>query len=517
MKKNLLLATFIVAITSLFVLQACQHHIPGDPCANNPILLSVSKTDATGTNNDGIITATATGGSGFRYSLNGGVFQDSGIFSGLAPFQAYNLVVKNSWGCTDTAQVAININNPCSGVTVTVNAVKTDASPGTSNGTITVTASGGSGFTYSINGTSFQSSNSFTGLAAGNYTVTVKNAAGCTGVTQVVIGTNNPCSGVTITVTATKVDPTAGQSNGSITAAASIGTGFTYSLNNGAFQSSPTFNGLATGNYTVTAKTASGCTGTTTVALGASNPCNGVTITVSLVKTDPASGQSNGTITATAAGATGFTYSLNTGAYQTSNSFTGLAAGTYTVTAKSSAGCLGSAQVTLVAANPCTATNILLTGVAVNYTPCLTPASGKITVTATGSTGFTFNLNGGAYQASNIFSALSAGNFTIGAKDANGCTKTATVTVGSAAMGPLFTEVKNIVVTRCGGSGCHMNGGNAAGYNFDNDCSIVSQWSKINSSSVTGNNMPKSPQPKLTTAEKQKITSWITAGHKYTD
>jgi len=517
MKKNLLLATFVVAIASLLAIQACQHEIPGDPCSKNPIFLSVSKTDATGASSNGTILATASGGSDFRYSLNGGAFQDTGYFSGLAPFQAYNVVVKNSWGCSDTAQVSINANNPCSGVTISVTAAKTDASPGTNNGTITVTATGSTGLTYSINGTSFQSSNSFTGLAAGNYTVTVKNAAGCTGTTQVTISTNNPCAGVTITVTATKVNPSTGQSNGSITASATGGTGFTYSLNNGAFQNSATFSGLAAGNYTVTAKNSNGCTGTTTVSLGATNPCNGVTITVSLTKTDPASGQTNGSITATATGGTGFTYSLNTGAYQASNSFTGLAAGTYTVTAKSSAGCLGSAQVTLTAANPCTGTNITLTSVVTNYTPCVTPATGKITVTATGSTGFTYNVNGGAYQASNVFSTLAAGSYTIGAKDANGCTKTAVVTVGSAPMGPLFTEVKNIVTTRCGGSGCHMNGGNAAGFNFDNDCSIVSQWSKINSSSVTGNSMPKSPQPKLTTAEKQKITNWINAGRKYTD
>jgi hypothetical protein len=519
MKKTLLLATLIVAVTSMLVIQACQHEIPGDPCTKNPISLSVSKTDATGSANNGTITATASGGTDFRYSLNGGAFQDTGYFSGLAPFQAYNVVVKNGWDCSDTAQVSINVNDPCSGVTIAVSAAKTDASPGTNNGTITVTATGGTGLTYSINGTTFQSSNSFTGLAAGNYTVTVKSSAGCMGTTQVTIGTNNPCAGVTITVTATKVDPTTGQSNGSITASASGSTGFTYSLNNGAFQSSATFTGLATGNYTITAKNANGCTGTTAVALGSTNPCNGVTITVSLAKVDPTSGQSNGSITATASGATGFTYSLNTGAYQASNSFTGLAAGTYTITAKSSAGCLGSAQVTLTAANPCSGTTITLTTAIVNYTPCLSPASGKITVTATGSTGFTFNINGGAYQASNIFSALAAGTFTVGAKDANGCTNTTSAVVASAPAGPMFTQMRNLISSRCSGSGCHMNGGSAAGYNFDQDCSIVTYWTQINKSCVlyTMTKMPKSPQALLTAAEKLVITNWVNAGHKFTD
>ncbi len=508
----------IVAVASMLVIQACQHEIPGDPCSKNPISLSVSKTDATGSASNGTISATASGSTDFRYSLNGGPFQDTGYFTGLAPFQAYNVVVKNGWGCSDTAQVAINALNPCAGVTITVTVTKTDASPNTNNGSITIAAAG-TGLTYSINGTTFQSSNIFTGLAAGNYTVTVKNASGCTGTTQVTIGTNNPCAGVTIVVTATKTDPTTGQSNGSITASATGSTGFTYSINGTTFQASPTFTGLATGNYTVTAKNANGCTGTTSVALGATNPCNGVTISVSLTRTDPTTGQSNGSITATASGATGFTYSLNNGAYQASNSFTGLAAGTYTVTAKSSAGCLGTAQVTLTAANPCTTTTINLSGVAVSYLPCLTPASGSITVTATGSSGFTYNVNGGAYQASNIFSALNAGTYTIGAKDLNGCTKTASVVVSSAPAGPMFTQMRNLISTRCNGSGCHMNGGSAAGYNFDQDCSIVTYWNQINKSCVlyTMVKMPKSPQALLTAAEKQIITNWVNAGHRYTD
>jgi hypothetical protein len=382
-----------------------------------------------------------------------------------------------------------------------------------------VTATGGTGFTYNLNGGAYQSSNVFTGLAAGNYTVAARNADGCIGITQIIIAVNDPCAGVTVVVTTTQVNPSAGQSNGSITASATGGSGFTYSLNGGTYQASGTFTGLAAGNYTVTAKNSNGCTGTATVALGASNPCNGVTITVTLTKTDPAPGQSNGSITATATGGTGFTYSLNGGAYQASGTFTGLAAGTYTVTAKSSNGCLGSAQITLTTTNPCATINIVITTAIVNNTPCVTPATGMITVSATGSTGFTYNINGGAYQASNIFSNLATGTYTV---DVNGCTKTATATVANAPSGPLFAQVRTLISTRCVGSGCHIGAGqNAAGYNFDSDCNIVTKWSQINNTSVLYTpgwvKMPKSPQPFLTAAEKLVITNWINAGHRYTD
>lgn len=522
MKKLLVVLSLAGGIFLFQSLNSCRHEFSGDRCAIDPIRITVNTTDASPNQNNGEISAIATGGAGFQYSLNGGLYQDSGHFVGLAPFQSYNVVVKNSWGCTDTGHVSINVFDPCVGVTVAVTTTKTDASPNQNNGSITATATGGTGFTYSINGGAFQASNVFSGLVAGNYTVTAKNSNGCLGFTQVTISTINPCAGVTVVVTTTKVDPTAGQSNGSITATATGGTGFTYSLNNGPFQASGTFTGLATGNYTVTAKNSNGCTGSTTVALGSTNPCAGVTITVTLTKVDPTTGQSNGSITATATGGTGFTYSLNGGAYQTSNTFTGLAAGSYTVTAKSSAGCLGSASITLTAVSPCANVNIVITTAIVNNTPCVTPSTGQITVTATGSTGFTYNINGGVYQTSNVFSALAAGTFTVGVKDANGCTKTASAVVGTAPSGPLFAQMRNLISTRCNGSGCHIgNGQNAAGYNFDSDCNIVSKWTQINNTCVIYAQgwvkMPKSPQPFFTAAEKQIVTNWITAGHRYTD
>jgi hypothetical protein len=519
MRKSLVLLGILATLALLQLLNSCKHEFAGNRCQTDPLSIALTHTDATINQNNGTIRATAIGGSGFRYSLNGGAWRDSGYFTGLQAFQSYTVKVTNSWGCMDSANATINVYDPCAGITVVVTATKTDATINQSNGTITASATGGTGFTYSLNGGTYQASGNFTGLAAGNYTITAKNSNGCTGVTQVTIGSVDPCAGVTVVVTATKVDPTSGQSNGSITASATGGSGFTYSLNGGAYQASGTFTGLAAGNYTVTAKNSNGCTGSIIIALGTTNPCNGVTITVTLTKVDPTTGQSNGSITASASGGTGFTYSLNGGAFQASPTFTGLPAGTYTVTAKSSAGCIGTAQITLVGTNPCSGINIVITTTIVTYTPCTTPATGKITVTASGSTGFTYNLNGGAYQASNVFSGLAAGTYTVGAKDLNGCTNTASAVVGTTPKGPLFNDVRTLISTRCSGSSCHLSGQSQAGYNFDNDCSIITYWSQINQSAVTYTltRMPKSPQPLLNTAEKAMITNWINAGHRYTD
>ena len=89
----------------------------------------------------------------------------------------------------------------------------------------------------------------------------------------------DPCAGVTVSVTGSTTAATTGQSNGSISVSGSGGSGFTYSLNNGAFQSSGTFSNLAAGTYTIVAKNGNGCTGsaqfTVTTGGGTTNPCTG--------------------------------------------------------------------------------------------------------------------------------------------------------------------------------------------------------------------------------------------------
>ncbi|GIV22858.1 MAG: hypothetical protein KatS3mg025_0517 [Bacteroidia bacterium] len=62
------------------------------------------------------------------------------------------------------------------------------AAMGVSDGSITVNVVAGSGtapYEYSLNGGPYQASATFTGLSAGSYTVTVRDANGCT-ISQVV-------------------------------------------------------------------------------------------------------------------------------------------------------------------------------------------------------------------------------------------------------------------------------------------------------------------------------------------
>lgn len=162
--------------------------------------------------------------------------------------------------------------------------------------------------------------------------------------------------------------------------------------------------------------------------------------------------------------------------------------------------------------NPCTSTNIVITETVTDYTSCPTVVTGSITVTASGSSGYTYNKNGGSYQSSNLFTGLTAGTYTIGVKDANGCTNTKSVTVGETA-GVNFKNVRTIIRNNCGGNNCHLNGQSQRGYNFDDECDIVNSWNMINNTTVIQQSMPTSGP--LSASDRQAITNWVNAGHGY--
>lgn len=85
--------------------------------------------------------------------------------------------------------------NPCTGISIVVSGTGASADAGVSNGSITATASGSTGFTFTLNNGTAQVSGTFTNLAAGSYTITAKNANGCSGSSIVIVSTKNACAG----------------------------------------------------------------------------------------------------------------------------------------------------------------------------------------------------------------------------------------------------------------------------------------------------------------------------------
>jgi hypothetical protein len=508
------------AMVSFFVIISCNGGGGDPPPPNNPcigVTVSVTATTVNPTfgNNNGSITASANGGSGFTFSLNGGTFQSSGSFTNLGA-GTYTITAKNSNSCTGTGNFTLTAPNPCAGVTITVTGTTTNpTTQGGTNGTINATAAGGTGpYTYSKDGTNFQASGTFTGLAAGNFTITAKDANNCTGTGNFTL--LSPCSGVTITVAGVLTHPsTQGGTNGVINATATGGTTpHTYSKDGTNFQASGSFTGLAAGNYTITAKDAIGCIGTNNFTLN--NPCTGVTITVqqTIVLNPTMPGTTTGSITVNGIGGTGpYTYNINAGTFQSSNVFNNLGAGTYTIIAKDAVGCTGQTLVTLTDPNPCAGVTITQSINPVAHVPCSAGNTGSINSLAGGGLfPYTYSLNGVNFQSSGTFSNLAPGNYTVTAKDANNCTGTANTTVGTAAAGPLFSQVKTLLLANCAIAGCHAG---TQPPDWRVDCNIVNNAALIQQRAVAGNPSFMPPTGALPAADRQKITDWINAGGGY--
>jgi len=247
------------------------------------------------------------------------------------------------------------------------------------------------------------------------------------------------------------------------------------------------------------------------------DPCAGVTIQVTGTAVNPSSsGAGDGSIAASATGASGLTFNINGGAFLASGNFTGLGPGSYTIIAKNGNSCFGSATFTLTAPNVCTGVTITVSNAVANNSPCQSLATGSITVTPGGGTGpFTFRLNSGAFLSSNIFSALVAGSYTITAKDANGCTGSSNATVSDLPAGPLFAAVRTVMQNNC--VGCHNGTVAEGGMNWTIDCNIVTFKDRIKVRAVDGNPSPMPPTGFIPGSEQQKIISWINAGGKFSD
>jgi hypothetical protein len=158
-------------------------------------------------------------------------------------------------------------------------------------------------------------------------------------------------------------------------------------------------------------KDANGCIGSASVTVG-----QGAGLTVTAFKTNTSSCETNGTIQVNATGGVApYTYSINGGLFQVSNSFTGLGASSYAILVKDAKNCTGSLNVTI------NTNSINVTATATAASSCAL-SNGKIQLFRTGGTGpYEYSLDGMVYQLSTIFLGLAAGTYDGYVKDVFGC------------------------------------------------------------------------------------------------
>jgi len=133
------------------------------------------------------------------------------------------------------------------------------------NGAINVSATQGTEpFEFSINDLAGQASGQFNNLAAGIYTVKIKDGNGCTNVIEnVAIKAADFTFNADITA-----DHSCLGSDGTVTINVSAGNPpYTYKIGNGSFSDNNTFTGLSTGNHSISVQDNTGCSVTLSVTV----------------------------------------------------------------------------------------------------------------------------------------------------------------------------------------------------------------------------------------------------------
>ncbi|HBF88284.1 MAG TPA: hypothetical protein DDX39_06540 [Bacteroidales bacterium] len=359
-------------------------------------------------NSTGNITLTTTGGtSPYSFLWTGGQTVNPAI--NLAAGE-YTVTVTDANGCT--ANDNTSITQPAEVLSANITAQTNVLCRGNSTGNITVTTSGGTS-PYTFAWTGGQTVNPAINLAAGEYTVTVTDANGCTANDNTSI--TQPAAAISASITAQTNVLCRGNSTGSATVTPAGGAGgYIFLWNDPApAQTNATATGLSAGNIVITVTDANSCT--TTATTNITEPAANLSANITAQTNVLCRGNSTGNITLTTTGGTS-PYSFAWTGGQTVNPAINLAAGEYTVTVTDTNGCTANDNTSItqpaeiLSANITAQTNVL----------CRGNSTGNITVTTSGGTSpYTFAWTGG--QTVNPAINLAAGEYTVTVTDANGC------------------------------------------------------------------------------------------------
>jgi gliding motility-associated-like protein len=339
------------------------------------------------------------------------------------PAGTYAVIVTDANGCF--VSIAVCITEPAAGLAATISSQTNVSCFGNTNGSATVSVSGGTApYTYLWNTSPAQTSATANNLPAGTYVVTVTDSAGCTATASVTI--SQPANTMALTISAQSNVSCFGNTNGSATVSVSGGTApYTYSWNTSPVQTSATVNNLAAGTYVVTVTDANGCSASANVNI--TQPASSIAVSVSAQTNVSCFGNTNGSATVTVSGgAAPYTYSWNTSPVQTGATVNNLSAGMYVVTVTDANGCTGTASVTIT--QP--ASTISASISAQQNVACFNGTHGSATVSVSGGTApYTYSWNTTPVQTSATATNLPAGNYVVTITDANGCSTTASVTI----------------------------------------------------------------------------------------
>ena len=232
----------------------------------------------------------------------------------------YTVTVTNAATCTAITSATVTVNAlPTAAITPAAAAICVGQST-------TLTASGGTGYLWS--NAAITAAITVNPAVTTTYTVTVTNAATCTAITSATVTVN------ALILTETHTNTSCfGNCDGLIDMTVTTGTPAYISIwigPNGFNSNSLDISNLCAGAYNLTVTDAATCIATYSVTI--TEPTD-IILSATHTNIAPCFGNSNGTITITAAGGPTGIYSYNIGAGpQGSNIFNGLSVGPYTIT-----------------------------------------------------------------------------------------------------------------------------------------------------------------------------------------
>jgi hypothetical protein len=408
-----------------------------------PYTLTMSSTDAVCITPNGSATVVPDSGAApFNYLWDDPSAQTSPSATGLTP-GTYEVTVTDNAGCITIDNVVVgqqlgNMPNPSVTASSNSNCLQSN------DGSATVTGNAGNTpYTYAWPAsTGLGNTPNGTGLAPGNYDVTVTEATGCGDVVQVVIGNNGQAPTLAISSLnnvscasindgdATLNATPAGQGPFVYNWPASLGIG---NVNNAT--------GLSAGSYMVTVADNLGCIDSISVTIGNNNQVPVIAVSASSNVSCSTVSNGSATLNSTPAAQGPFIYAwptaLGLGNVNTANN---LGTGSYMVTVTDNAGCIDSLSVPIGNDN-------LLPVIAITSSSnvsCSNVSNGSATVNATPAGQGPFNYAWPpALGLGNVPTAnnLGIGNYMITVTDNIGCIDSLSIAVGDDNDIPIIADI----------------------------------------------------------------------------
>ncbi|MEO9893825.1 SprB repeat-containing protein, partial [Aurantibacter sp.] len=430
-----------------YIVQATDANSCSDPIntqltidPTNTVEFTITPTACYSGANDASIQVDVTSGNDdYTFSINGNpwvtpspVTSTTHTFSGLAN-GTYTINVQDGSGCIGVQQtITINPQLTITATAPNITACATDTD-------ITISAAGGDGnYVYAVvpnastpTAGDFATTNPVAVSTAGDYDVHVRDNDGntgfCTAVYTITIVQDAP-----IVITPTPSPVTCfGAADGAISIVVDSGGSapFQYSIDNGVtFQVGSNFTNLTAGTYPVVIRD--------------NNNCDSVPVDVVVTQPDQLVAEATitqnytclllgeitvGSITPTTGGSGDYQYSINGGAWTASTSggavFTDLTDDTYSIRVRDANAI--SCDITLadIIIAPLPTEPTITTSITYNC-----DGTGEITVLPNDPS-YTYNIDGGTFQATNTFSNVAVGNHTIVVNYGSDCTVDTTVIV----------------------------------------------------------------------------------------